>query len=80
MHPLTRAREAAGLTKAELGRLAGCKGQMVCMVESGAAKPGVALAIRLASHVGAPPAQLFPGMAGEIAAVVAAVMVGVSVN
>lgn len=63
MHALQLHREAAGLSKAELGRRAGCTGQMVGRIESGQDRPGVELAVRLAEGLDIPVVEIFPELA-----------------
>lgn len=69
MHELQRRREEADLSRAALGRLAQCTGQMVGQIERGETKPGPLLAVRLAEALKAPVLDLFPELAPVIQAV-----------
>lgn len=73
MQTLRRAREAAKLSQRDLGKVAGCSGPMIYQIETDQVKPGAALAIRLGAALGVSAVELFPDLASEINAVLAAV-------
>ncbi|MFS8534858.1 MAG: helix-turn-helix domain-containing protein [Limnochordales bacterium] len=63
MHPLTALREAAHMTRAKLGQLAGCTGQTIGRIEAGKHRPSLYLAARIAEALNQPIDVVFPELA-----------------
>lgn len=65
MHPLTALREAAHMTRAKLGQLAGCTGQTIGRIEAGKLRPSLYLAARISEALNQPICMVFPELAEQ---------------